>query len=355
MHFLRICILALGLSAAVGAAAVSAQETDEILFTVARPGYETEMYVYDVDRAWLTKLSSDTASNQDPSWSPDGKQIAFTVWSDATAEIYTLDIDSGAARNISNSPSTQEQFPVWSPDGTMIAFLSDQGSEFEGVLYLHVMDADGTNLRRLSDDRSQILDIQWSPDSREIAFFTRRLGGEDNSHKITIVDVQTGASRFLIDDPEVILFWPRWSPDGTKLLFTMGRPVSGHVYSELYIADLATNEITQVTHRRVSIMFPEWSPDGEQIAFVSNLDGDKTSEIYLMNADGSNLHRLTRQEGNETMPVWSPDGARIAFRSEDNDPQTDVTELYVVDVDGRHLKRLTYYNAWVGTIAWQPR
>src|SRR6266852_3536473 len=78
-----------------------------------------------------------------------------------------------------------------------------------------------------------------------------------------------------------------------------------------------------------------WSPDNKKIAFTSDRDGN--SEVYVMNADGKNVRRLTNTRATERAAVWSPDGKRIVFSSDGDGP----SEIYVMDADGSNLVCLT--------------
>ncbi len=128
---------------------------------------------------------------------------------------------------------------------------------------------------------------------------------------------------------------PKWSSDGSKLVFTSyrdGKP-------EIYTMDAAAGDrIARLTHNSADDFTPAWSPDGGKIAFTSKRHGN--DEIYLMNADGSNQTNLSNNAANDSRPAWSPDGKRIAFTSDRDDP-SDNFEIYVMDADGSNVVRLT--------------
>ncbi len=118
---------------------------------------------------------------------------------------------------------------------------------------------------------------------------------------------------------------PVWSPDGTQIAYgTLGRD-----NTQVFIVDLESTEIHQVTDIAGSGMYHDWSPDGSQLAFNGN------DRLYVVNADGSNPTQLSDLiTGNV---AWSPDGSRIAFEVESG----DVWDIYLIDADGSGVVRLT--------------
>jgi Tol biopolymer transport system component len=95
-------------------------------------------------------------------------------------------------------------------------------------------------------------------------------------------------------------------------------------------------------------MSPAWSPDGRQIAFGSSRDGGW--DIYVVNVDGSGLRRLTSHSARDDSPAWSPDGTRIAFTSDrDGD-----FEIHVMNADGSGIRRVTDHPAEDGDPSWSP-
>jgi Tol biopolymer transport system component len=124
-----------------------------------------EIYVRGRD-AEVAKLTHNGSDDLEPVWSPDGTMIAYMSKRDGNWEIYAMNADGSAQRNLSDNKADDEQ-PAWSPDGRKIAFVSDRD---DGLKELYVMNADGSGVRRLTSIPTSKWRPAWSPDSRKIAF-----------------------------------------------------------------------------------------------------------------------------------------------------------------------------------------
>jgi TolB protein len=151
-----------------------------------------------------------------------------------------------------------------------------------------------------------------------------------------------------------------WSPDGKHIAFTSFRD---NPLGEIYLMNADGTSVVRLTNTAGSSDAPSWSKDGKQIVFASNRDAadptfpeNEDVEIYIMNIDGSGVKRLTNNAAYDGAPVWSPDGRQIAFVSQrDHQPVIGAgpttlsapTDLYVMDVDGTNVRRLTTQNGQV--------
>lgn len=134
---------------------------------------------------------------------------------------------------------------------------------------------------------------------------------------------------------------PRWSPDGTQIVF-LGAP-------GISIINRGGTQERSVTDRSLYAVSPDWSPDGSRIAFASR-NNDKW-DIYTMNVDGSNIMQLTYLE-HAGAPKWSPDGERIAFNYKPAEKED--WGIYLMNTDGTNIIRLTHYPLVIGTFEWAP-
>lgn len=246
-------------------------------------------------------------------------------------------------------------WPQWSPDGTKVAFMRDLSG---GNQEIYVVNADGTDEARLTDDPALDQFPAWSPDGSEIVFQTDRYGNFD----VYVMDSDGGREINLTSHPDFD-GWPSFSPDGTKILLYSLWPMGIHVHAqgetapsliidgesyEVMVMDAEGTTATNLSHNVSTDWFPLWSPDGSKIAFQSDRDG--TGEIFSMNADGTAQQNLTQNLALDGGPAWSPNGSRIAFVSlRDGNP-----EIYVMNADGSNQTRLTTNASWDAGPAWSP-
>jgi TolB protein len=246
-----------------------------------------------VDGSGERRLSDGAA----PSWSPDGKKIAFV-----RGGLRVMNADGSGERELTHNAAVSPVFaPAWAPDGRRIAFVEQRGRGRERM-EIYVVNADGSGQRPLTRNKVGDSDPVWSPDGRRIAFVS--------SWQLWVMNADGSGQRQLTRQG-AHNFNPAWSPDGKRIAFERGRRQRDYVGCT-YCAGLrglavfvmkadgsGQRKLTQGGSQ------PHWSPDGQKIAFVSERDGN--GDIWLMNADGSDQRNLTRAAGNrETQPVWSP-------------------------------------------------
>ena len=303
-HFILGSVIVLSLTLLM--VCVDAQA--RIAFASDRDG-NWEIYVMDVDGGNPRNLTNNPSDDRDPSWSPDGKRIVFFSNRDGhaidgrpTSEIYVMDADGGNPQNLTNDPN-DDRFPSWSPDGKRIAFVSDRDGP-PRYFDIYVMAADGDNLQRLTSDPRDDRHPSWSPDGKRIVFGARRDGHFETKFAITyeiyVMDADGGNLQRLTENRKNDWF-PSWSPDGKRIAFAADRK-GDLVNIAIYVMDADGGNLQRLTENRKNDRFPSWSPDGKRIAFTSDRDGNW--EIYVMDADGGNLQRLTNNRHSDTHPAW---------------------------------------------------
>jgi len=231
-------------------------------------------------------------SGLDPAWSPDGKQIAFTRWSEPQQGVYVMDADGGNMRLIYQINGAKN--PIWSPDGTKIAFTSvykqerrqprfgDGPATVTDYWRISVVDvATGQKTDVMLDGDQQAFTPSWRRDGLFVYKGARGL----------FATTETGWPTALTSNP--LHASPAWSPDGTKIVFM----IEQHDHWDIAVINgdggglaYLTSTSPVIGTRPVNNVAPTWSPDGSMIAFLSDRDGDW--RVYVMNANGSQQRTL---------------------------------------------------------------
>jgi TolB protein len=136
---------------------------------------------------------------------------------------------------------------------------------------------------------------------------------------------------------------PAWSSDGRAVAYTQHQPTPQILVSFIYQGILQ-----KPTKAPDSYFTPVFSPDGKRIAFASNRDGN--NEIYVMNIDGSGLRRLTNHPAYEVAPTWNPTGTQIAFTSD----RAGQPQIYMMNADGTDVRRVTTTESYADRATWSP-
>lgn len=269
--------------------------------------------------------------------------------------------------------------PVVSPDGEWIAYtvrstsLEDERSSTR----IFMSPAEGGEPIGLTAEGKSGGSPGWSPDGRYFTFTASRDEGES---QVWALDRQ-GGEGFALTDVEQGVSGYRWSPDGTRLLLTIRdaeeeegdkkenapqepwvidrlqfkRDNTGYLTgtrkTHLYVYELDSKELRQLTAGQWDESLGVWSPDGTRIAFVSNRteepDGNENSDLWVVSADlaepTATPRRITTNEGSDRSPSWSPDGRSIAYTT---GIRPDLiwyatTHLAVISADGGEPKLLT--------------
>jgi len=262
-----------------------------------------DIYVVNGDGSGLRQLTTGAAQEFDPSWSPDGRRIAYRAQRPPAApDIYVMNADGSGQRRLASGLS-----PAWSPDGAWIAYGDDQGS-------ISVMRPDGSASRRVPGTEQGEYPT-WSPDGAKLAFMAGgRAGTSAANYEIYVINLDGTGLKRLTNSPGED-GWPAWSPDGTRIVFASQRDgcsvadpphclrqndgaAGDPVYSTLYVMHADGSGQTRVS--KAFGMTADWSPDGRSLVF------DDQTGLNVIRSDGSGRTRLPVDLDQPWLPDWIP-------------------------------------------------
>jgi Tol biopolymer transport system component len=266
--------------------------------------------------------------------------IAFTSNRDSNQEIYTMNADGSNLRNLTNNPASDTE-PEISPDGTKIAFVSTRNGILNPEIY--VMNADGSNQQRLTkNDDINAVDRYptWSPDGERIAFASNR----DGNYEIYTMLAADGSDQENITHNPARDFAPAYSPAGTyaqatSIAFETNRDGNAEVYFMGYKGEDPYN----LSRNPAGDFGPTYAPgpiDYWNRAFTRSVPtqgGSFNYEIYEMTYLGVTQTNLTNNAAHDQDPSYSPDGTKIAFTTD----RAGNDEIYSMNRDGSSPTNLT--------------
>lgn len=350
------------------------------------------LWVVPIAGGEAVRITDEYGDARQPSFSPDGKRVAFQSYRDGTWRIWTVGIDGADLKAVTSGPFDDRE-PHWSPDGRTIAFSSDRSGNYD----VWALDVASGGVRQVTRDDGNEFFPAWSPDGREIAYVSTRTKAPG------VYAADTSGSERLVAASPGSVGAPSWSPSG-KVLFSViypqargvaptppslvldGQPLAnGEDYFPfraqwvsadefLYPADgrikrrsvgsgerapvafTATLTVRPAVYERkrrdfdataptrvLGILRPVVSPDGSQLAFAA------LGDLWAGRLDGA-PSRLTDDAFVETDPAWSPDGTKLAFVSD----RAGGMDIWVRDLASGADRRLTSLPDAEMAPSWSP-
>lgn len=253
-------------------------------------------------------------------------KIVFQSNRDGNSEIYVMNDNGTQVQRLTNDP-LYDALPMWSPDGSTIAFMRDlhsagagKGQQFD----LFIMNADGSNQRNLTDHPALDIHQSWSPDGRHLAFTSSRSG----TWEVHIMDILSGSVKQLTNSAkhDGQAGSPDWSPDGKQIAYELALRAQGR---HIYIMDADGKNAKSLTKgaplpipgQAIMRVGPRWSPDSQQILYIEvTLAKDQakvrmiSNKLFVCHSDGFKLRKLPiPKEWEITSACWVADGTDILF------------------------------------------
>jgi dipeptidyl aminopeptidase/acylaminoacyl peptidase len=264
---------------------------------------------------------------RDPQITDDGKWVAYTVATASLKEDKTetrvwMAPSSGGDPIVMTAEKVSSSHPRWSPDGKYLAFLSKRD---EGKTQVWLLNRMGGEAQRLTDTVQDVDDFAWSPDSKRLVLILQDPSPEELDEAKAKEKDKPGSSTNSDKDKDAKPKKPKTPPPFVIDRYRFKTDTIGYLdrrRTHLYVFDVATKALLQVTSGDFDDEDPAWSPDAKLLAFASNRstpDPDRTydTNIWVVAADntdkGAHLTQVTTNPGSDRAPTWSPDGKSITY------------------------------------------
>jgi dipeptidyl aminopeptidase/acylaminoacyl peptidase len=306
-----------------------------------------------------------------PVISPDGRYVAYTIretnWDDNLykTEIWIAETQTGATRQLTNSGSASKSSnaPSWSPDGRRLAFSSDRSDKRQ----IYLIDPLGGEALKLTAGEEGTGSFKWSPDGKWIAYTATdpqsdemksrekkygQFDAIDHDYRMThlyVIDIAAKHSRRLTQGNFTVGSFD-WSPDGKKIAFDHRiNPANSYSdTSDISVVDVDTGAVRLLVSQAGPDRNPLWSPDGSQIAFVSAM-GSATpsytnSRIGIVPATGGTIRNASAEfDENPSLQAWRTGGLYFSASQRTN------SYLFRLDPTSSQVTRLLPGAGWIGS------
>jgi len=250
-----------------------------------------DIFVLDLVSGDWSRITQHPDSDANPTWSPNGMQIAFNSFRHGNEDIYIYNLETETLQNITNSPDVNETVPRWSPDGDVLAFNSSTGGKTPEIgLY----DIETGRQQRLTNNSFVDSNPSWLPDSRGLVFNSNRNGNSDiytMNHNGTDVTA-------IIDTP-VNEFAPVYAPDGRYLAYVVAANTT-----RIVLYDTQGGDERVISPLEFDSLQPIWSPDSQCVTYDVSLNGSLEA-VYLYHLPTQEMMALPLSQQEVFGIVWT--------------------------------------------------
>jgi Tol biopolymer transport system component len=256
-----------------------------------------------------------------PGFSATGKKIAFESDVTGNFEIWVMNADGSGQTELTRNQTFANFHPRWSPNGTTIAFtrctfpfgvadchiavISSNGGPITELTSGHWADGDSCGSAPNAGSGNPVGGPEYSPDGSKIAFDSNR-GGLESA--VWVMNAN-GTNLRRLTAPSLEAFWPDWSPQGGQIAFTNHACVPGSDIWAMHADGTGGHALTHLPSNH-NAGFESYAPDGSRIVLTSDLldPNAATSAIFVMNADGSGLHAILTTQPSVLLVDWGRSG-----------------------------------------------